>query len=155
MRISTGIGNLSRIDDNFYSAKLFGDGTEGDCPTNALTGQLARVIETDRCQAVSLSLRMRKMLYLVRHCKAAGQQPEAALTADGRLQAKLLAEKLAVLPIERIIASPFRACEAVDRATRGTAWPVDRHRQAAGRARTGGRRSTELAGGAEVELRRS
>jgi len=50
---------------------------------------------------------MRKMLYLVRHCKAAGQQPEAALTADGRLQAKLLAEKLAVLPIERIIASPF------------------------------------------------
>ena len=50
---------------------------------------------------------MRKMLYLVRHCKAAGQQPEAALTADGHLQAKLLAEKLAALPIERIIASPF------------------------------------------------
>ena len=47
------------------------------------------------------------MLYLVRHCKAAGQQPEAALTADGHLQAKRLAEKLAVLPIERIVASPF------------------------------------------------
>jgi hypothetical protein len=29
---------------------------------------------------------MRKMLYLVRYCKAAGQQPEAALTADGHLQ---------------------------------------------------------------------
>jgi 2,3-bisphosphoglycerate-dependent phosphoglycerate mutase len=43
----------------------------------------------------------------VQHCKAAGQQPEATLTADGHLQAKQVAEKLAVLPIERIIASPF------------------------------------------------
>jgi 2,3-bisphosphoglycerate-dependent phosphoglycerate mutase len=47
------------------------------------------------------------MLYIVRHCKAAGQQPEAALTADGHLQAVQLAERLAVQPIERIISSPF------------------------------------------------
>jgi 2,3-bisphosphoglycerate-dependent phosphoglycerate mutase len=48
-----------------------------------------------------------KMLYIVRHCKAAGQQPEAALTADGHLQAVQLAERLNALPIERIISSPF------------------------------------------------
>jgi 2,3-bisphosphoglycerate-dependent phosphoglycerate mutase len=47
------------------------------------------------------------MLYIVRHCKAAGQQPEAVLTADGHLQAVQLAEQLAALPIERIISSPF------------------------------------------------
>jgi|KBSMisStandDraft_5_1062788.scaffolds.fasta_scaffold1722921_1 2,3-bisphosphoglycerate-dependent phosphoglycerate mutase len=47
------------------------------------------------------------MLYIVRHCKAAGQQPEAVLTADGHLQAVQLAERLAALPIERIISSPF------------------------------------------------
>ena len=47
------------------------------------------------------------MLYIVRHCKAAGQQPEAALTANGRLQAVQLAEQFAALPIERIISSPF------------------------------------------------
>ena len=50
---------------------------------------------------------MRKTLYLVRHCKAAGQQPEAALTADGHLQARQLAERLAALPIQQIISSPF------------------------------------------------
>jgi 2,3-bisphosphoglycerate-dependent phosphoglycerate mutase len=47
------------------------------------------------------------MLYIVRHCKAAGQQPEAALTADGHLQAVQLAERLNALPIERVISSPF------------------------------------------------
>ena len=47
------------------------------------------------------------MLYIVRHCKAAGQQPEAGLTADGHLQAKKLAEQLSLLPIGRIISSPF------------------------------------------------
>jgi 2,3-bisphosphoglycerate-dependent phosphoglycerate mutase len=47
------------------------------------------------------------MLYIVCHCKAAGQQPEAALTADGHLQAVQLAERLNALPIERVISSPF------------------------------------------------
>jgi 2,3-bisphosphoglycerate-dependent phosphoglycerate mutase len=41
--------------------------------------------------------------YIVHHCKAVGQQPEAALTAEGQRQA----ERLAALPIERIIGSPF------------------------------------------------
>ena len=50
---------------------------------------------------------MHKTLYLVRHCKAAGQQPEAALTGEGHLHAKQLAEQLAAPPIERIISSPF------------------------------------------------
>ena len=47
------------------------------------------------------------MLYIVRHCKAAGQQPEAVLSADSHLQAVQLAERLNPLPIERIISSPF------------------------------------------------
>jgi 2,3-bisphosphoglycerate-dependent phosphoglycerate mutase len=54
-----------------------------------------------------------KTLYIVRHCKAAGQQPEAALTADGHLQAVRLAERLNALPIERVISS------------RSAAWPRD------------------------------
>ena len=50
---------------------------------------------------------MRKTLYIVRHCEAVGQQPEAALTAEGRRQAERLADQLAALPIELIVCSPF------------------------------------------------
>lgn len=46
-------------------------------------------------------------LYVVRHCKAEGQSPEAPLTAEGRRQASALADVLAREPIDRIIASPF------------------------------------------------
>src|SRR5262245_33430887 len=50
---------------------------------------------------------MCKTLYLVRHCKATSQEPEAVLTGEGYLQATQLAEQLAALPIKRIISSPF------------------------------------------------
>ncbi|WP_225767129.1 histidine phosphatase family protein [Inquilinus sp. Marseille-Q2685] len=47
-------------------------------------------------------------LYLIRHCRAAGQEPEAPLTAEGRDQALRLRDRLAGLPIVRIVSSPFR-----------------------------------------------
>src|SRR5207245_4789289 len=47
-------------------------------------------------------------LYLVRHCRAAGQAPEAPLTAEGLAQAERLADVLAPLAPDRILSSPFR-----------------------------------------------
>jgi 2,3-bisphosphoglycerate-dependent phosphoglycerate mutase len=49
-----------------------------------------------------------KTVYIVRHCKAAGQAPDAPLTSDGLAQAVQLADRLAELPIQRIVSSPFR-----------------------------------------------
>jgi 2,3-bisphosphoglycerate-dependent phosphoglycerate mutase len=46
-------------------------------------------------------------IYLIRHCRAAGQEPEAPLTAEGRDQALRLCDRLAGLPISRIVSSPF------------------------------------------------
>jgi 2,3-bisphosphoglycerate-dependent phosphoglycerate mutase len=55
-----------------------------------------------------------KTLYIVRHCKATGQDPDAPLTSEGVAQATQLAERLAGLPIERIISSPFlRATQSI------------------------------------------
>ena len=47
-------------------------------------------------------------LYVVRHCRASGQAPEAPLTDEGRAQAERLADFLAPLAPDRIVASPFR-----------------------------------------------
>jgi 2,3-bisphosphoglycerate-dependent phosphoglycerate mutase len=49
-----------------------------------------------------------KTLYIVRHCKAAGQAPDAPLTPEGIAQSAQLADRLAELPIRRIVSSPFR-----------------------------------------------
>ena len=58
---------------------------------------------------------MNKVLYLVRHCQATGQAPDARLTPDGYIQAVALAELLAKKAIERIISSPFaRAHQSVE-----------------------------------------
>ena len=46
-------------------------------------------------------------LYLIRHCQAEGQEPEAQLTADGHEQAEKLALFLEKYNINRIISSPF------------------------------------------------
>jgi 2,3-bisphosphoglycerate-dependent phosphoglycerate mutase len=48
-----------------------------------------------------------KMLYLVRHCRAAGQEPDAPLTPEGEAQAAALADFFAPRPIDRILSSPF------------------------------------------------
>ncbi|AJS58626.1 histidine phosphatase family protein [Paenibacillus sp. IHBB 10380] len=53
-------------------------------------------------------------IYLVRHCKAEGQHPDANLTDIGYLHAERLAEFLYDKNIETIIASPFvRAYQSI------------------------------------------
>jgi 2,3-bisphosphoglycerate-dependent phosphoglycerate mutase len=55
-----------------------------------------------------------KTIYIIRHCKAAGQAPDAPLIAEGAVQATQLADQLALLPIQRIISSPFlRATQSI------------------------------------------
>jgi 2,3-bisphosphoglycerate-dependent phosphoglycerate mutase len=46
-------------------------------------------------------------VYLVRHCRAAGQAPDRSLTPDGEAQALQLADFLAPFRIGRIVSSPF------------------------------------------------
>ncbi|WEG12343.1 histidine phosphatase family protein [Pullulanibacillus sp. KACC 23026] len=48
-----------------------------------------------------------KTIYLVRHCQAEGQPPEANLTEKGRKQAEALADFLEEHRIDCLIASPF------------------------------------------------
>ncbi|CAM3148907.1 histidine phosphatase family protein [Paenibacillus sediminis] len=48
-----------------------------------------------------------KTLYLIRHCKAKGQEPDADLTLEGELQAEALSNFLIDKPIDLIISSPF------------------------------------------------
>jgi 2,3-bisphosphoglycerate-dependent phosphoglycerate mutase len=50
-------------------------------------------------------------LYLIRHCAAAGQEPDAPLTTAGCEQAIALADALAAAGIERILCSPFRRAQ--------------------------------------------
>jgi 2,3-bisphosphoglycerate-dependent phosphoglycerate mutase len=57
---------------------------------------------------------MNKILYIVRHCQATGQEPDAPLTSEGYIQAVALADLLAKMAIERIISSPSaRASQSV------------------------------------------
>lgn len=48
-----------------------------------------------------------KQVYIVRHCKAAGQEPDAPLTEEGIQQAEELAEWFADKEIDSILSSPF------------------------------------------------
>ncbi|MBV7336922.1 histidine phosphatase family protein [Chloroflexi bacterium TSY] len=57
---------------------------------------------------------MNKTLYIIRHCKALGQAPDAALTEEGQQQATILAQEFTDHPIERIVSSPYlRAKQSV------------------------------------------
>lgn len=47
-------------------------------------------------------------LYIVRHCKAEGQPPEAPLTEEGFKQTEELAEFFTDKKIKRIVSSPFK-----------------------------------------------
>ncbi|NGQ95676.1 histidine phosphatase family protein [Brevibacillus sp. SYP-B805] len=48
-----------------------------------------------------------KQLYVIRHCKAAGQEPDAPLTPEGMAQAQELADFFQGMAIDQIITSPF------------------------------------------------
>jgi 2,3-bisphosphoglycerate-dependent phosphoglycerate mutase len=57
---------------------------------------------------------MSQVLYLVRHCQAVGQEPDASLTEIGQQQAIALAGWLSDVSIGRIISSPFvRAYQSI------------------------------------------
>lgn len=58
---------------------------------------------------------MQKTFYLIRHCKATGQAPDAELTAEGRKQAEALTEFFKEIEISHIISSPFtRAIQSIE-----------------------------------------
>lgn len=50
---------------------------------------------------------MRATLYLIRHCAATGQEPDAPLTPEGVAQAEWLADSLMGAGIKRIASSPY------------------------------------------------
>jgi 2,3-bisphosphoglycerate-dependent phosphoglycerate mutase len=57
---------------------------------------------------------MSQVLYLVRHCQATGQEPDAPLTEIGQQQAIALAGWISDVSIGRIISSPFvRAYQSI------------------------------------------
>ena len=51
-------------------------------------------------------------LYLVRHCHATGQEPNAPLTPEGEAQAQRLADVFAERGVRRIVSSPFLRARA-------------------------------------------
>ncbi|WP_339235759.1 histidine phosphatase family protein [Oceanobacillus sp. FSL W7-1281] len=58
---------------------------------------------------------MNKTIYIIRHCEAAGQAPDASLTDRGKEQAKELAVFLSGKKVDHIISSPFlRAIQTVE-----------------------------------------
>jgi len=60
-------------------------------------------------------IKMTKSLFLVRHGKAQGQQPEASLTPEGLAQALRIADILENSQIQKIISSPFtRAVQSIE-----------------------------------------
>ncbi|GEN83547.1 phosphoglycerate mutase [Sporosarcina luteola] len=50
---------------------------------------------------------MEKTIYVVRHCSAEGQDPNADLTAEGVMQAEKLASFFKDVEVDRIVTSPF------------------------------------------------
>jgi 2,3-bisphosphoglycerate-dependent phosphoglycerate mutase len=77
-------------------------------------------------------------VYLVRHCRATGQEPEAALTPEGAMQAERLADFLAPFGIERIVSSPFaRALASVEALARRTGLAIETDERLAERALCG------------------
>ncbi|WP_188207245.1 histidine phosphatase family protein [Alkalibacillus aidingensis] len=50
---------------------------------------------------------MTKNIFIIRHCKADGQAPEAKLTTHGEKQAEELVDFFSDQPIDRIISSPY------------------------------------------------
>ncbi|HEX7066475.1 MAG TPA: histidine phosphatase family protein [Bacillales bacterium] len=53
-----------------------------------------------------------KQLYIIRHCKAEGQAPDAPLTSEGQQEAQELQKFFEGKQIDRIVSSPFK--RAVD-----------------------------------------
>lgn len=82
---------------------------------------------------------MNKQLYVVRHCQAEGQAPEAPLTEEGKRQADLLAGIFQDVKIDRIVSSPFvRAVETAKPLARLLGIDVERDERLAERVLAAG-----------------
>lgn len=69
---------------------------------------------------------MEKLIYLVRHCQATGQAPEAALTEDGERQALELAAYFKGKDVRQIVSSPYtRAVESIAPAAKLHSLPIE------------------------------
>lgn len=66
-----------------------------------------------------------RTLYLVRHCRTTGQEPEAPLTPEGEQQARDLAQFLVPRGIGRIVSSPYtRAIASISPLATRLALPI-------------------------------
>jgi len=69
-----------------------------------------------------------KHIFLIRHCQAEGQAPEASLTEKGKQQAIQLAACLDTFPIDYIVSSPYtRAYDTIQPLARRKSLPVHIH----------------------------
>ncbi|WP_306454176.1 histidine phosphatase family protein [Neobacillus jeddahensis] len=70
--------------------------------------------DPERIILLNIGVVLVRKIYLIRHCEAEGQPPEAQLTDRGRKQALDLAEFFLAIKIDRIISSPYkRAIESI------------------------------------------
>lgn len=66
-----------------------------------------------------------KNIYIVRHCKATGQEPEAGLTGEGEREAERLADFFSTIQIDQIISSPYvRAIKSIHPFADGKQLPI-------------------------------
>lgn len=69
---------------------------------------------------------MKKTIYLIRHCQATGQAPDAELTEAGRQQAHKLADFLEIQRVAHLVASPFtRAIQSIEPAADRLGLPIE------------------------------
>lgn len=69
---------------------------------------------------------MIRVLYIIRHCAAVGQQPTDPLMREGYAQAQHVADVLVRVGITRIVASPWmRACQSIAPLAERLALPIE------------------------------
>lgn len=69
---------------------------------------------------------MTKTVFIVRHCQADGQSPDAWITTDGQALAAALADLLEPMGVERIVSSPFvRAHQSILPLAERLGLPID------------------------------
>lgn len=69
--------------------------------------------------------KMSKVVYIVRHCAATGQEESAPLTNEGKSQAKKLVHFFNGIKIDQLISSPFvRALQTIDPLAKRRAMPI-------------------------------
>lgn len=68
---------------------------------------------------------MKKAVYLIRHCKATGQAPDAELTEEGMEQARELIAFFKGIDVSHVFSSPFtRAIQSIEPLAASRALPI-------------------------------